>query len=141
MLKQMWATLPKESLLDSGTGSKFYREMWLEEVSKRASQSGLGLGVAQIVKRELLERSRARSGAGRDWPRLCSPLARPTIFSPPQCHKSSAIRFVIMLRLKPCLLVQRNLKPVLTLMSLPDLGRRCAPQPPQWRGRYFHTAW
>ena len=58
MLKEMWATLPKDGLLDKGTGSKFYREMWLEEISKRMSQSGSGIGIASVVKRELLDRAR-----------------------------------------------------------------------------------
>lgn len=58
MLKEMWATLPKDGMLDKGTGSKFYREMWLEEISKRMSQSGSGLGIAGVVKRELMERAR-----------------------------------------------------------------------------------
>jgi hypothetical protein len=58
MLKEMWATLPKDGMLDTGTGSKFYREMWLEEISKRMSQSGSGLGIASVVKRELLDRAR-----------------------------------------------------------------------------------
>jgi Rod binding domain-containing protein len=58
MLKEMWATLPKDSMLDTGTGSKFYREMWLEEISKRMSHVGSGLGIASVVKRELMDRAR-----------------------------------------------------------------------------------
>jgi hypothetical protein len=57
MLKEMWATLPKDGMLDTGTGSKFYREMWLEEISKRMSQVGSGLGIASVVKRELMDRA------------------------------------------------------------------------------------
>jgi hypothetical protein len=58
LLKEMWSTLPKGSMLDSGLGSKFYREMWLEEISKRTSESGMGLGVADVVKRELMDRAK-----------------------------------------------------------------------------------
>jgi Rod binding domain-containing protein len=58
LLKDMWSTLPKDSFFDSDLASKFYREMWLEEVAKRASQTGPGLGVAEAVKRELLDRAK-----------------------------------------------------------------------------------
>lgn len=57
LLKEMWATLPKSSLLDNGLGAKFYREMWLEEVSQRAADAGTGLGIAKVIQRELLDRA------------------------------------------------------------------------------------
>ena len=55
LLKQMWATIPETGLLNSGLSTQFFREMWLEELANKVSHSGNGIGVAQIVERELLE--------------------------------------------------------------------------------------
>jgi hypothetical protein len=57
LMKEMWATVPKTGMFDTGTGAQFYREMWLEEVSKRASDTGAGLGIAKVIKRELMDRA------------------------------------------------------------------------------------
>jgi hypothetical protein len=58
MLKQMWATLPKNSFFDSGLSTQFFQEMYLEEISKRVSSSGDGIGVAKVIRSELLDKAR-----------------------------------------------------------------------------------
>jgi len=55
MLKQMWATLPKSSLLGNGLEAKFYREMWLEELAGEISADGPGTGVAANLTWEMIE--------------------------------------------------------------------------------------
>jgi Rod binding domain-containing protein len=55
MLKQMWATLPKSSLLGNGLEAKFYREMWLEELAGEISADGPGTGVAATLTWEMIE--------------------------------------------------------------------------------------
>jgi hypothetical protein len=55
MLKQMWATLPKSSLLGNGLEAKFYREMWLEELAGEISAEGPGTGVAANLTWEMIE--------------------------------------------------------------------------------------
>jgi len=55
LLKQMWDTIPQSGLFDNGLAGQFFREMWLEELSKKVSVEGPGLGVAQVVERELTD--------------------------------------------------------------------------------------
>ena len=54
LLKQMWATLPENSMLEQGMAAQFYREMWLEELAGQISTDGPGLGVAKAVEREMI---------------------------------------------------------------------------------------
>jgi flagellar protein FlgJ len=55
LLKQMWDTIPRSGLFDNGLAGQFFREMWLEELSKKVSVEGPGLGVARVVERELTD--------------------------------------------------------------------------------------
>ena len=50
LLKQMWATIPKNPYFDSGLSIQFFPEMHLEELSKRVAGTGGGIGVTAIVK-------------------------------------------------------------------------------------------
>lgn len=54
LLKQMWATLPENSMLEKGMAAQFYREMWLEELAGQISTDGPGLGIAKAVEREMI---------------------------------------------------------------------------------------
>jgi Rod binding domain-containing protein len=54
LLKQMWATLPENSMLEQGMAAQFYREMWLEELAGQISTDGPGLGIAKTVEREMI---------------------------------------------------------------------------------------
>jgi hypothetical protein len=58
MLKQMWDAIPESSLLPAGNAGQMYREMWLEQVSKQASEAGGGIGVAKVVEQQLVEQAR-----------------------------------------------------------------------------------
>ena len=54
LLKQMWATLPESQLFGNGLDTKFYREMWLEEVAADVSANGGGVGIAATVAWEMI---------------------------------------------------------------------------------------
>jgi Rod binding domain-containing protein len=58
MLKQMWETLPKDAFFDSGLSTQFFREMYLEEISKRVSSTGDGIGVAKVIREELMDQAK-----------------------------------------------------------------------------------
>ena len=53
LLKQMWETIPKSELFGQGLDSKFYREMWIEELSKDLAESGPGIGLKAMLEQEL----------------------------------------------------------------------------------------
>lgn len=57
LLKQMWATLPESQLFGEGLDTKFYREMWLEEMAADISSSGGGIGIAATVAWEMINRA------------------------------------------------------------------------------------
>ncbi|MBN2083077.1 rod-binding protein [bacterium] len=53
LLKQMWETIPKSELFGQGLDSKFYREMWIEELSKDLTENGPGIGLKAMLEQEL----------------------------------------------------------------------------------------
>ena len=53
LLKEMWATVPESTLLDSGMAGEFYREMWLEAVADEISQTGDGVGLADVLAADI----------------------------------------------------------------------------------------
>ena len=57
LLKQMWATLPESKLFGNGLDTKFYREMWLEEIAADVSGNGGGIGVAATFAWEMILRA------------------------------------------------------------------------------------
>lgn len=54
LLKQMWATLPKTSLLGNGLEAKYYREMWLQQLAGQIAVDGQGLGIAAALNNEMI---------------------------------------------------------------------------------------
>ena len=54
LMKQMWATLPEDTLFENGLASKFFREMWLEEISDTIAKQESSIGLADVVERELV---------------------------------------------------------------------------------------
>lgn len=53
LFKSMWETVPKDDMLANGTGSDFYREMWIDALSEKIARSGSGLGLAEVIEREI----------------------------------------------------------------------------------------
>jgi Rod binding protein len=56
LFKSMWDTLPKDGMFGNGLDTKFYREMWIDSVSENVARSGSGLGLAQVIERDLANR-------------------------------------------------------------------------------------
>jgi Rod binding domain-containing protein len=59
LLKAMWQTIPESEYSMKGTAGEIYRDIYIEQVSKMASQ-GAGIGLKVIVRDEMLARERAR---------------------------------------------------------------------------------
>lgn len=53
LLKQMWATVPEETLLGTGLAGQFYREMWLEALADDITSAGSGIGLATVLERDI----------------------------------------------------------------------------------------
>jgi hypothetical protein len=53
LLKDMWPSFPSGVLFDRGIASQFYRELWLEELAGMIAHQGSGIGIADVVEREL----------------------------------------------------------------------------------------
>jgi Rod binding domain-containing protein len=56
MLKEMWKSVPESELFGNEMATKFYREMWLEKIAETIAVEGSGLGVADVIKKELVTR-------------------------------------------------------------------------------------
>lgn len=56
MLKEMWKSVPESELFGNEMATKFYREMWLEKIAESIAVDGTGLGVAEVVKKEIIAR-------------------------------------------------------------------------------------
>lgn len=66
LLKQMWATLPESKLFGNGLDTKFYREMWLEEVAADVSSNGGGVGIASTVAWEMILRAQTEAAGAAE---------------------------------------------------------------------------
>jgi len=53
LLKEMWATVPEGTLLDTGMAGEFYREMWLEALADEISRTGDGIGLADVLAADI----------------------------------------------------------------------------------------
>lgn len=56
MLKEMWKSVPESELFGNEIATKFYREMWLEKIADSIAVDGTGLGVAEVIKKEIVAR-------------------------------------------------------------------------------------
>lgn len=61
LFKSMWDTLPKDEMLYGGTGSDFYREMWMDALSEKIARNGSGLGLASVIEREISQPATQKS--------------------------------------------------------------------------------
>lgn len=55
LLKEMWATVPEGTLLDTGLAGQFYREMWLEALADEISQTAGGIGLSGVIEAEITQ--------------------------------------------------------------------------------------
>jgi Rod binding domain-containing protein len=53
LLKEMWATVPEGTLLETGMAGEFYREMWLEALADEISQTAGGIGLADVLAADI----------------------------------------------------------------------------------------
>lgn len=58
LLKEMWATVPDGTLLDTGMAGEFYREMWLEALSDEVCQTANGIGLAEVLTADITRLNR-----------------------------------------------------------------------------------
>lgn len=53
MLKEMNNTVPDGGLIEKSQGSKIFEEMYMEELSKEMSKGSNGMGIAQMMYKQL----------------------------------------------------------------------------------------
>ena len=56
MYNEMWKTVPKNTLFGDDNAMEIYRDMYNEELTKRAAEGG-GIGLADFIYRQLTENS------------------------------------------------------------------------------------
>lgn len=49
MFKEMRNTVPEGGLIDKGTGTKIFEEMYIEELSKEIAKGNEGLGIGKMI--------------------------------------------------------------------------------------------
>ena len=54
MYNEMWKTVPKNELFGDGNAMEIYRDMYNEELTKKAAEGG-GIGLADFIYRQLTE--------------------------------------------------------------------------------------
>lgn len=59
LLKSMWKTIPEGEFSMKGTAGEIYRDIFIDQVSKMASQ-GVGIGLKQVIQNEIEEKERAK---------------------------------------------------------------------------------